>query len=375
MTAATKTQRGGTTLKFNVGELKAAFAAVRDAVPARPSRPVLASVLLGSDGTLSATDTEIRIIYPVPGATGPAVLLPHARLLQILGLCSPSAEVSLQIDGSTCRVACDGGKWVLPTVDPAEFPKAHDGIGRPIGRLPADQFVTMLNSVKFAVDAKAGRPAYSGVLVEFAAGRGDSDGWLSFVATDGRRLCCSSTELSQDLDNSKTLVPKRGIDVLTKLAAGREVVQLETAGNELLANLDGVVVQIRLIDGGAVDWRRVVPDRDVAQSAIGVASLLHTCRLASVCASESSRGVWLRFADESLQVSAKSSEHGESSASCALLDCGAECSVQIDPAFAIEWLSSLDSAAGVEIEVENNETAMVLRCEDSFTVIMPMAKD
>jgi len=375
MTTATKSQRGGTTLKFNVGELKAAFSAVRDAVPSRPSRPVLSSVLLGSDETLSATDTEIRIVCPVPGATGPAVLLPHARLLQILGSCNPSAEVSLQIEDSSCRVVCDGGKWVLPTIDPDEFPKAHDGIGRPIGRLPADQFVTMLNSVKFAVDAKAGRPSYSGVLMEFAAGKGDDDGWLSFVATDGRRLCCASAELSQDLDDSKTLIPKRGIDVLAKLAAGREVVQLETAGNELLANLDGVVVQVRLIEGGAVDWRKVVPDRDVALSAIGVSSLLHTCRMASVCASESSRGVWLRFADESLQVSAKSSEHGESSASCPLLDCGTECSVQIDPAFAIEWLSSLDSAAGVEIEVENNESAMVLRCEDSFTVIMPMAKD
>jgi DNA polymerase-3 subunit beta len=375
MTTATKTQRGGTLLKFNVGELRAAFVGVRDAVPARPSRPVLASVLLGSDGTLSATDTEIRIIYPVPGATGPAVLLPHARLLQILGSCDQSADVSLQIDGSTCRVACDGGKWVLPTIDPGEFPKAHDGIGRPIGRLPADQFVTMLGSVKFAVDAKAGRPAYSGVLIEFAAGKGDDDGWLSFVATDGRRLCCTSTELSQDLDDSKTLVPKRGIDVLSKLASGRQVVQLETAGNELLANIDGVVVQVRLIDGGFVDWRRVVPDRDVAPSAVGVASILHTCRLASVCASESSRGVWLRFADESLQVSAESAEHGKSSASCALHDCGTECSVQIDPAFAIEWLSSLDPAAGVEVEVENNEAAVVLRCEDSFTVIMPMAKD
>ena len=41
-----KTQRGGTALKFNVAELRAAFAAVKDVVPARPSRPVLGNVLI-----------------------------------------------------------------------------------------------------------------------------------------------------------------------------------------------------------------------------------------------------------------------------------------------------------------------------------------
>jgi DNA polymerase-3 subunit beta len=338
---------------------------------------VLANVLLGSDATLSATDTEVRIIFPIAGgpAGGPSVLLPHARMLQILNSCNPGAEVSLQIDGTTCRVACEGGKWVLPTSDPVEFPTAHDGIGRPISRLPADQFVTMLGSVKFAVDAKAGRPSYSGVLLEFAAGQGDDDGRLSFVATDGRRLCCTSTEVSQDLDNSKTLVPRRGIDVLTKLAAGREVVQLETAGNELLANVDGVVVQVRLVGGESVNWRRVIPTRDVVPSRVGVATLLHACRMAAVCVSESSRGVWFKFGDASLRIAAKSAEHGESSATCELSECGTECSVQIDPEFAIEWLSSLDSAAGVEIEVQDNESAVVLRCEDSFTVIMPLVKD
>lgn len=374
-TAIAKTRSGGTVLKFNVAELRTAFSAVKDVVPARPARPVLGNVLIGSDGTLSATDLELRVTYPLPGATGPAVLLPHARMLQILNSCDDAAEVSLQVDGSVCKVACAGGRWSLPTEAVSEFPDAHEGIGRPISRLPADQFVSMMGSVKFATDAKAGRPAYTGVLIEFAADKDSEYGKLYFVATDGRRMCGTQCEVDQDLDASKTLVPRRAVDILCKLAGNREVIQLETAGNELIANIDGVVMQSRLVQGEFPDWRKVVPVRDVTFSVAGVAPLLHACQMAAICTSESSKGTRLAFTDKGLKLAGKSAEYGESSATCELVEVGQKCELEINPGYAIEWLESLDRAAMVDIEAESGEAALVLRCEDSFTVIMPLSRE
>lgn len=370
-----KTQRGGTVLKFNVAELRAAFSAVKDVVPARPSRPVLGNVLIGSDSTLSATDLELRVTYPLPGATGPAVLLPHARMLQILNSCNDAAEVSLQVDGSVCKVACAGGRWSLPTEPVSEFPDAHEGIGRPISRLPADQFVSMMGSVKFATDAKAGRPAYTGVLIEFTNEKGSDYGTLTFVASDGRRMCWSQCEVDQDLDDSKTLVPRRAVDIICKLAASRDAIQLETAGTELIANIDGVVVQARLVAGEFPAWRKVLPERDVTPSVAGVAPLLHACQMAAICTSESSRGTRMAFTDKGLKLAGKSSEYGESSASCELVEVGQKCELEINPAYAIEWLESLDRAAMVDIEAESATTALQLRCDDAFTIIMPLTKE
>lgn len=370
-----KTQRGGTALKFNVGELKSAFTAVRDVVPARPSRPVLGNVLIGSDGTLTATDLELRVTYPLPGATGPAVLLPHARMLQILNSCDDAGDVTLTVDGSVCKVACGNGRWSLPTEAASEFPEAHCGIGRPISRLPADQFVSMMESVKFATDQKAGRPAYTGVLIEFANDEDSEYGKLLFTATDGRRICWTQCEVDQDLDASKTLVPRRAVDILCRLAATREVIQMETAGNELIANIDGVVVQSRLVQGDFPDWRKAVPARDAALSVAGVSALLHACQMAAICTSESSRGTRLAFSDKGLKLTGKSAEYGESSATCELVEVGQRCELQINPEYAIEWLESLDPAAMVDIEAESGSAALVLRCEDAFTVIMPLSKD
>jgi DNA polymerase III subunit beta len=380
MTATTaekivKTQRGGTILKFNVAELRSAFSAVKDVVPARPSRPVLGNVMIGSDGTLSATDLEIRVTYPLPGATGPAVLLPHARMLAILNNCSDTAEVTMVVDGSVCKVACAGGRWSLPTEAVSEFPDAHEGIGRPISRLPADQFTSMMGNVKFATDAKAGRPAYTGVLIEFANDKESEYGRLTFVASDGRRICWSQCEVDQDLDPSSTLVPRRAVDVICKLCGGRDAIQLETAGTELIANIDGVVVQARLVAGDFPAWRKVLPDREVTPSVAGVAPLLHACQMAAICTSESSRGTRMTFGEKGLKLAGKSSEYGESSASCELVEVGQQCELEINPGFAIEWLESLDRAAMVDIEAESGTAALLLRCDDAFTVIMPLSKD
>ena len=370
-----KTQRGGTALKFNAAELRLAFSAVRDVVPARPSRPVLGNVLIGSDGTLSATDLEIRVTYPLPGATGPAMLLPHARMLAILNSCGDADEVTLCVDGSVCRVVCAGGRWSLPTEAVSEFPDANEGIGRPISRLPADQFVSMMNNVKFATDAKAARPAYTGVLIEFTNDKESEYGRLAFVALDGRRICWSQCEVDQDLDASRTLVPRRAVDVICKLCGGRDAIQLETAGTELIANIDGVVVQARLVAGDFPAWQKVLPERDVTSSVVGVATLLHACQMAAICTSESSRGTRMTFTEKGLKLAGKSSEYGESSASCELIEVGQQCEVEINPGFAIEWLESLDRAAMVDIEAESGTTALLLRCDDAFTVIMPLSKD
>jgi hypothetical protein len=49
--------------------------------------------------------------------------------------------------------------------------------------------------------------------------------------------------------------------------------------------------------------------------------------------------------------------------------------LEINPQYAIEWLESLDAAAMVDIDAENAQSALLLRCDDAFTVIMPLSKD
>ena len=90
---------------------------------------------------------------------------------------------------------------------------------------------------------------------------------------------------------------------------------------------------------------------------------------------EQSKGVTYAFTDEGLHLTARSSESGESSVTCDLVECGTAAVTQLDPSFVGEWLRTIDSEATVSVEVADGTTACVLRHEEAACVIMPLAKD
>lgn len=325
------------------------------------------NVLITPDGSLSATDCELFITVALPEAEGMSTLLPHARLLQIVKSCDQTGEIKLKTSGSTCAISCGKGNWSLPTAPVSSFPAEVHGKPRPMARLPADQFRAMLSQVKFAIDDKAGRAGLNGMLAEF------KNGTLSFVASDSRRLSCAQAEIDQACDDSAAIIPKRAVDVLWKMANAAETVQLEVTTNEMLVTLDSTVAWVRLLSGQFLDWRKLTPERDVPASVVTAGEFLHACVMASVCTSDESRGVDLALSKTGISMCGKSSDRGTSSATCSLLELGAERSVRLDPQHVTEWLWPLDSAAAVEIEVEDGSSAVVLKCDDNYAVIMPLS--
>lgn len=365
MATATKERRTGTGSRLSVAALKAALAAVAPAVRGGP-KPVLQNVLL-ADNKVSATDLELRIETPLAGLPDQPVLLPHGRLSQIMGSLQPGDEVRLTLKDSSCVLKAGNGEWRLPTEDPAEFPAWPDKPATPIARLPADQFCTLANSVRFAADTESSRYALGAVLVEFKAGT------LSLVGTDGRRLCVAAAEVDQATDDSSTLVPKRAIDVLVRLAGNADAVQLEVAGNELVATVDETLVFCRLTEGRFPKWRDVDPKRDEPESSIVAGDLLHACRMAAVCTSEQSKGVDFIFGEQ-LTLKARSAENGESTATCDLVTAGKPCSVKLDPAYVLEWLAcgSFDAAETISVSALDKSSAVVFIAGDCRNIVMPL---
>ena len=348
------------------------------AVPTRSPKPILSNVLI-ADGTITATDLETRITAPLEGAKE-AILLPFRRLSSIVGSLVGSDEVTLTVDGSCCVVQGGSGTWRLPVEDAKEYPPGDYAASRSIARLPADQFVSLMSTVKGATDNESSRFALGAVLMEFSRPKDKEEpyGTLTFVGTDGRRLCAASCEVEQDCDDSQTLAPRAAVDTLVRLAKGAQSVQLETTGRELVATVDGTIVRSRLIEGRFPRWRDVEVDHGVTPSLVVAGALSHACEMASICASESSNGTEFVFTKDGLFLSARSSEYGESSATCELVEAGHACTVKLDPRFVLGWLrcGSIDPAETITIEAKDGESAVILRAGEGIrTVIMPLAKD
>ena len=382
MTKERKKRAGGISLP--APELKAALAAVGQAVPTRSPRPIYQSVLL-SGAVLSGSDGDIRIDVTLETAPpGINFLLPKDRFSAILGSFSGD-EITITPDESSCLIKAGRGEWTLPTEDAGEYPAWSVDGAKPVTRLPVDQFCRAVKGVVFAVDDESSRYALGAVLVEV---KGEV---VTFVATDGRRLSCVTCEHDLAVDDRREpeykgekvepalLVPARAMAIISRLAASAEgdSVQLETTGKEIVATFSNVTVTARLLDGRYPRWRDTLPERDAKATTVSRADLLAATRAAAIVTSEESKGVQFVFSGDGIWLHGQSAEKGESSVTCDVVEAGDKATVKLDPLFVQQWLGGIDSEAEPEVEVEavDAQSAVILRCGDNVGVIMPLAVD
>jgi DNA polymerase-3 subunit beta len=369
MTAtATKTKASGTTVKMPKSELLDALVAINHATPARPAKPILANCRIG-DGIVTGTDLEVRIDRTIAEHCDP-FLVPHARLLAIVRAATGD-EVTLTAKGPTVTVKCGGGSWTLPTEDVAEYPTWEPGEMQAVCRLPADQFARAAKATTYATDVESSRYALGAVLIEVKGGN------PTWVATDGRRLACVETETDQAVDDRQTLVPRRVLDIVAGMATGDGSVQVEANAKDVRFELDGTVVTGRLVDGRFPRWRDVVGEPEGQATVLEVAELLASVRAAAIVTSEQSKGVDCVWTADTLVISGRSAEYGESTVRCPVVASGSASPTKVDPRYVVEFLRSIpaDEEPQVNVYATDPQSRVLLKCGPYTGVIMPLAKE
>lgn len=369
MTAtATKQKAASTTVKIPKAELLDALVAINHATPARPAKPILANCRIG-DGLVTGTDLEVRIDRTIAEHCEP-FLVPHARLLAIVRAATGD-EVTLTAKGPTVTVRCGGGSWTLPTEDVAEYPTWEPADLKAVCRLPADQFARAAKATTYATDSESSRYALGAVLIEVKGGN------PTWVATDGRRLACVETETDQAVDDRQTLVPRRVLDIVAGMATGDGSVQVEASAKDVVFTLDGTTVTGRLVEGRFPRWRDVVGEPEGQATVLEVAELLASVRAAAIVTSEQSKGVDCVWTADTLVISGRSAEYGESTVRCPLVAAGSASQTKVDPRYVIEFLRSIpaDEEPQVDVYATNAESRVLLKCGPYTGVIMPLAKE
>ena len=380
MTTSTKTRRPATAWTIAAPDLRAALTAVAPAINAKHA--TFSGVRLGAYGA-EAFNGELRVLVDLEGADYEPFVVPHARLAAIAGMAV--GDVAFARDGNNVRITAGRGQWTLPVID-GEWPERSDNAGKPFLRLPVDQFCRVVKSVVGATDDDSSRFALGGVLVEHR--KGD----VAFVGTDGKRLHVAYAEVDQAVDDASCIIPAHAINTLAKLAAvnADDAIQLSLAGNELVADMDGVTLWARLLDGRFPKWADVIPKNirpdfgtgedkvfktPPAHAEVTAGELLAAVRQASIVVNETSRGVQFTFVDNGLMLSARSADYGESTVTAELSMAGIKATVRLDPTFVAGWLRNVDPGAIIEVFATDAESAVVMRHDDALAVVMPLAAE
>ncbi|GEM_PF-1301833 len=206
------------------------------AVSTSSTLPILSGILLEGDASndeeenlhLTATDLELGISHSIsvsiqePGQ----VVMPASELSSIVReLSSEPVKVEVNQENFTARIETANSNFTLKCFDPGEFPSLPEVKEMLKLRLPADNFLEMVDSVKFACSKKESRPGLTGSLLTISPEK------IIMVSTNTYRMAYRESENSSEISEEyRAIIPAKALQELSNLLP--EFIRKEESGTD-----------------------------------------------------------------------------------------------------------------------------------------------
>ncbi|MDR0361146.1 MAG: DNA polymerase III subunit beta [Planctomycetota bacterium] len=360
-------------MEFSINKImfSEALSFISSIVPERSARPVLQNLLLESDGeagiTLSATDLEIslRIHLEVSDLKDPiSVLLPASRLNAIVkGI--GGDDLKLEIEDLKLIVKTKFGRFQLPGADVIDYPAISDFKSEGAIFIHGDDFNDAVQKNIFATAKGDTRYALNGIFLNI------KDNICDFVASDTHRLSLVKKKIrNPDASVSEGIILTKGMNILSRLAIGKDVIEINITPNELLARTPTATLAVRRVEGMFPRYQDVIPPKSDSRFVVNRDELIKNLHSIGLVASEETRAILFGVSPGTLSLSAKS-ENGEG---IVILDAevrGDECEIKFNYQFVIDALKAIDDET-VEMQYNGAENPARIDNGDFLYVIMPI---
>jgi DNA polymerase-3 subunit beta len=343
-------------------------------LPARPSVPVLAGVLLRVTGGvlhLSGFDYQVSSEADVPvHADAEGAALVSGRLLAEIAKALPAKPVEVAAVDAHLELTCGSARFTLPTMPVEDYPTLP-ALPASAGTVEATAFASAVAQVALAAGRDETLPMMTGVRIEL---NGAS---LALLATDRYRLAVREIEWRPDdpavsanalvpartlADTAKTLGPLGG-DLVIALAAG--------AGEGMIGFAAGDRrTTSRLLDGANYPpVRNLFPTSHAAQARVSVSALTEVVRRVSLVG-ERTTPVRLAFSGDGLVVEAGGTEEARASEATEASFEGEEpMTLAFNPQYLLDGLTALSQPNAVFSFVEPGKPAVLSPASDSGEIV------
>lgn len=366
--------------------LKRGLATVSHAVAGKSTLPVLANVLLATDGgrlKLAATNLEVGITHWIGAQIQEegAVTVPAKLLADVVGGL-PNDRVTLTLDARTQTVKVECGRFTsnIKGIEADEFPTIPTIAGQePAALLPPDVLREAIDQVAFAAATDDSRPVLAGVLVRMRDTR------LFMAAADGFRLATRTMALPEPVSQqAEFIIPARALEELARIAGeaqGTVSITLAPGGSQVLFHTETTELVSRLIDGKFPDVERIIPQQYATRSVLDTAELAKAVKLASYFANSSQNVVKLtmepggELGPGRLVISANAAEVGDNTGELDSMIHGEGGQIALNVKYLAELLGAVKTAQ-IALETQTAQSPGVFKPvgQDGYThIIMPMS--
>ncbi|MEO6699001.1 MAG: DNA polymerase III subunit beta, partial [Paraperlucidibaca sp.] len=216
---------------------------VSGVVEKRQTLQVLSNVLLVVDGgelSMTGTDLEVELLarHSLENESRDGkITVPCRKLLDICRALPASAQVALSVDGNRLLLKSGKSRFTLTTLPANDFPNLDESLNAAYTvTLTQRVLKQLIDKTSFAMAQQDVRYYLNGMLFEVTADR------LRVVATDGHRLAMCDAEItSQVTEKAQVIVPRKGVQELSRLLADDDTeVTLTLGSNHLRVTVDNV---------------------------------------------------------------------------------------------------------------------------------------
>lgn len=301
-------------------ELIRGLAIVDGAVARTSTLPVLANVLLATDGErlrLAATNLELGISCTVNAkveaegtTTVPAKLL--AQFVKSL----PSEPINIELEErtQTLSLQCTGQKARIKGISSSEYPVPSALEGAQGITIDAQLLREMIGQVAYAADTDTSRPTLTGIYTVI------SPEGLTMAACDGYRLARRTATIKPAPEiQASAIIPASAMREVAKIIGAADCAckltfekaeQGETVTRASFS-LPGTEITCQVLDGQFPDYQQVVPKSYNIELRVSSAALQRTARTAMLFTDKACRIFVKLEADGRAIITARSAEYGE----------------------------------------------------------------
>jgi DNA polymerase III subunit beta len=334
-------------MKFRVARevLSDAVAWTARSLPARPSVPVLAGIMLeveGSQLSVSGFDYEVsaRAEVDVTATEAGRTLVP-GRLLAEITRSLPPHPVEITAEGARLALTCGNARFSLPTLPVEDYP-ALPSMPSSAGVVDSDVFAEAVGQVAVAAGRDDTLPMLTGVRLEI------DDDRVTLAATDRYRLAVREFAWRPESSGASAavLVPARTLaEAARTLTSGPEIVVSLSSGSsgEGILGLSGKDRQTttRLLDAEFVKYRAIMPTESAAHALLPVGLFTDAAKRVALVAE---RGTPLRCEFTPGQVTLRAGgtdDEGQAEERCDVDFDGDPLTIGFNPTFLLDGLAAV----------------------------------
>ncbi len=359
-------------ISFMKDQILEGLQTVQNVVGTRVTIPVLANVLLKTEGNrlaLTTTDLEIGLRCSIEAEIEEegACTLPARKLFSIIREL-PSGRIELSVDeGFTAQITSGSSFFKIIGLSSDEFPMISVPETSLSFTLEQVQLKELLQRSHYAASADETRQILNGVLLSM------QDAKITAVGTDGRRLALAEQELEFPEESATdVVVPMKTVNALLHTLDGSEKVKLRLSDKQAAFEYGHVMLVSNLLEGTYPNFRQVIPPQCQHRITIERELLLDAMKRVSLLNPDRSTSIRLTLADNSMVLRAVSPDVGEARENLSIKYDGERLNIAFNPEYLMDPLRNLNTDE-IALELIDEISPGVIKTSVPFLyVLMPV---